>query len=586
VLSLLAPSREDVLARVDELLESPYRSADLGNVDDVLDETVFILLSRQTRGTVYQQLFRELRHSFPTWLAVREASLSQLQACLRRGGFHRQRAAQLHGLLAMVQVANSDRLLGPFASEPGDLTLEFLREMPDVEAEEFLLRLPGIGPKSARCILAYSLRRPAFAVDTHVHRIMTRLGVVESQGRKLDHDPFQDVVPPKMRKRLHVNLIHHGQAICRSNNERCAECVLVSFCQRGRTRLGDDRPVAIDLFAGAGGLSEGFLRAGFRVGLAVEAERSAAQTYRFNHPGVPVIEAMVGPRTRAADLRKWLPPRTKVDALIAGPPCQGYSTGGHRRPEAPSNGLYRHVARLARQLDSEYVVMENVPGIRSVRGHGFLELIRTELEKAGYHVKEHLLRASDFGVPQARLRYFFLCRRRQRGVRDAPSAPVSTHRRYGDGLGDMTKPETPSVLEALSPIPVLPHGVTAEPYYLADDGAEYLNMSTMDHSQPVREKIARIPPGGGPLSYRRLSWTEAKTLVAGHRAMPVHPEVDRAISVREAALLQGFPVGYRFMGTRSQQPLQVVNAVPPPLADAVAATILQSVKESTAKFVR
>ena len=245
------------------------------------------------------------------------------------------------------------------------------------------------------------------------------------------------------------------------------------------------------------------------------------------------------------------------------------------------NSLYRHVAKLARQLQPEFVVLENVPGIRSVSGHGFLQPIQTALEAAGYHVKPHLLRASDFGVPQRRLRYFFLCRRRRRGVGSAPPAPVETHRRVGElAPTDSTRPQTETVLEVLAAIPVLAHGVAADPYYVDENGEEYLNMATMRHSDRVLEKIARINVGEGPLSYRRLDHVEAHTLIAGHRAMPVHPEVDRTISVREAALLQGFPLDYRFLGTRAEQPIQVVNAVPPPLAAAVARQILDTYRAS------
>lgn len=478
---------------------------------------------------------------------------------------------QLRVLLTRVHIINADRQVGPFAPEPDDLTLEFVRAMSDEQAEAFLLNLPGIGPKSARCVLSYAMDRPVFAVDTHAHRIMTRLGLVEAKGRKRDHDPFQAAIPPAVRKRLHVNFVHHGRAICRTNRERCGECVLVSFCGRGRQRLEDDRPVAVDLFAGAGGLGLGFRQAGFRVALAVEPDRHAAQTYRFNHPGTVVVEAKISVRTRAKHLRAYLTADTKVTALIAGTPCQGYSMAGRRKPESASNLLYEHVGRLARQLKPTYVVLENVPGVRSVKGHRFLEPIQHTLEAAGYVVRPYLLRASDYGVPQRRLRYFFLCRRDRR--RRPLSMPPPTHRRYGQlAVQGVDLPETPSLLTKLSEVPALPMGTIAERHFY--DGREFLNMSTMAHAERVVEKIERIGEGEGPMSYRRLEHTEAATLTAGHRAMPVHPELDRTISVREAALIQGFPVDYFFCGPRTHQPLQVANAVPPPLARAVAESLL------------
>jgi DNA (cytosine-5)-methyltransferase 1 len=134
--------------------------------------------------------------------------------------------------------------------------------------------------------------------------------------------------------------------------------------------------------------------------------------------------------------------------------------------------------------------------------------------------------------------------------------------------------KTPTLTEVLSALPELPHSTDAE--YLIHDGRPYYNMSTMRHSQRVVDKIAKILPGGGPISYRRLESHEARTLIAGHRAMPVHPRLHRTISVREAAVIQGFPLDYVFCGPKAEQPLQVANAVPPPMAKAVAIHVLAS----------
>lgn len=564
--------RRGLIERIDELLEARYRSGDLFNLDDPLDETVFILLSQQTREAVYRRVFADLRRRFPRWIDAAAASRRDLERVLQPAGFQRRKACQLKALLAQVKEADAERGVGPAASPASDLTLSFLTEVDDRDAERFLVGLPGIGPKSARCVLSYSLDRAAFAVDTHVHRIFTRLGVVPSAGRKADHDPFQEAVPERARKRLHVNLVHHGREVCRSQKQRCGDCVLVSFCGLGRQAVSAPEsasaPVAVDLFAGAGGLGSGFRREGYRIGLAVEAGRHAAQTYRLNNPGVPVIEATITERTRAASLRRHMPRVSSIDVLLAGPPCQGYSAAGSRRPEDPQNQLFEHVARLARQLGVEHVVLENVPGVRRVNGHGFLDAILDSLGDAGFAAEPHLLRASDFGVPQRRVRYFFLARRGRSST--PPSAPPATHRRNGQVTdADMSLPETPALADLLTVLPVLGAGVDAE-HLVAADGTELFNMSTMSHSKRVIKRIAGFKPEDEPISYRRLGRVEARTIVAGHRALPVHPFEHRTISVREAAVVQAFPLDYFFCGPRAEQPLQVANAVPPPLAAAVA----------------
>lgn len=162
-------------------------------------------------------------------------------------------------------------------------------------------------------------------------------------------------------------------------------------------------------------------------------------------------------------------------------------------------------------------------------------------------------------------------------VRRAPTAPSPTHAAKANCRLREARLRLPRRSWRYSRIcRCLSMDTLAEIYYDAADDAEFFNMLTMRHSDKVRKKIARIEPGEGPLSYRRLDHTEAQTLMAGHRAMPVHPVVDRTISVREAAVLQRFPIDDRFLGTRARQPLQVVNAVPPPLAVAVASKLLNT----------
>jgi DNA (cytosine-5)-methyltransferase 1 len=557
----------DVFGQIDELLEAKYRSSDLGNLEDPVAEVVFILLSQQTREAVYREVYTELRTRYATWLQVADLSLKQLEKILRPCGFQRRRSAQLKKLLNLVREDNRSRNEGPWGSG-SDLTLSYLSQLTDAEAEAFLTRLPGIGPKSARCVLAYCFSRDVLAVDTHVHRILSRLRLVTSTGRKADHDPFQNAVPASLRRRLHMNLVHHGRAICRTQKPKCGECVLISFCATGRaaSRLGGERPVAVDLFAGAGGLGGGFRSAGYHVGLAVEVERNAAQTYRLNNPGVPVLEQPLKPTTTAAALRRLVPGLGDVAVVLAGPPCQGYSVAGSRLAHDPQNELYREAARLARGFRARAIVIENVPGIRRVAGRAYVEPFEKDIRASGFEVDRYLLRASDFGVPQDRQRYFFV------GLRGGqpPAAPPATHRANGSGdLLHVDLPRTPRLSDRLDVLPRIEAGVFAE-RYLASDGAEFFNLSTMAHSKKVVRKIAKIAAGKGPLSYRRLNPEVAHTLIAGHRALPVHPILDRTISVREAALVQGFPLDYVFLGPRSKQPLQVANAVPPPLAAAVA----------------
>jgi DNA (cytosine-5)-methyltransferase 1 len=544
-----------------------YRSADLGNLEDVLAETIYILLSLNTQEIVYQRVYRSLRAKYPRWLDLLQAPEAEVADVLAPGGLHVQRARYLKDLLEAVCQDNVARGTGPAGDPAGDLTLEYLREMAAEEAEAFLVALPGVGKKTARCVMAYSLDEPRFAVDTHVERILTRLGLAPPRRAKVDHDAFEAIVPPSIRKRLHINLVHHGRAVCQRRDARCGKCVLVSFCGEGRGRVASDarRPFGIDLFGGAGGLGSGFLHEGWRIALAVEQDRHAAQTYRANNPGVPVIETDVTSLTPAM-IRSVSPGLEEPDAVLAGPPCQGYSAAGAREPHDKQNYLFRHVVRIAGELHARLVVLENVPGLRRVNGVGFLDCILATLRRH-YRAERYEVAAFHFGVPQKRRRLFFLARRKDLGR--APTMPDATHRWSGaaDGAGDL--PETPRLEDKLRGVLELPSGTAAERLVL-DDGTELLNASTMAHSEAVIAKIAQIERGKGPISYRRLELDLARTLVAGHRALPVHPWLHRTISVREAARIQGFADDYVFCGPRFEQPLQVANAVPPPVAAALA----------------
>lgn len=560
-------TRQEVVERVDELLEVAYRSRDLGNVPDVLSETIYILLSLNTRESVYQKVYQALRERFPRWVDVERAEVPELAAVLQPGGLHEQRAAYLKSLLRRVREDNAIRTWDGVGSHEDDLTLEYLQDLSDPEVERFLLSLPGVGLKTARCVMSYALNREQFAVDTHVSRILTRLDLVQSSRTKPDHDAFQAVVPPRIRKRLHINLVHHGRSVCTSTEPKCGECVLISFCARGRDRVGhdDSRPTAIDLFAGAGGLGHGFRTAGWRIALAVELDPHAAQTYRANHPGTPVIEQDISTLT-SLEIRKLCPSLGEPHAVLAGPPCQGYSTAGARDPQDPKNVLYREVVRLANGLRAELVLIENVPGLHRVSGVGFADEILAALRR-GRNAEKYEVLASDFGVPQNRRRLLFVARRKDRGM--VPSVPNPTH-----ALGDVEGlSRTPRLEELLRGVLEVPAGSPIDALLL-EDGSLIANAATMAHSRRVIEKIERIPPGKGPFSYRRLRRDVACTLVAGHRAMPVHPWLHRTISVREAARIQGFPDTYVFCGPRASQPLQVANAVPPPLAAAVASHVL------------
>ena len=370
----------------------------------------------------------------------------------------------------------------------------------------------------------------------------------------------------KIRKTFFSMIAEHSVGRCQTGTPQCHQCSLISFCQTGLSNhkyRKDNRPVAIDLFAGAGGLSAGFHYEGFRIALAIERSRHAAQTYRHNHPGVPVLEADAR-RVSAADILNitGLKP-CSISVIMGGPPCQGYSAAGLRKPRREQNLLYQIVAKIARGVKAPVLLMENVPGLAKVGGVNFKTQILSFVANQGFNVKAVELDASKFGVPQRRKRLLFLGIHNR--LNSNPQLLVPTQLKH-----------TCSVVKAFKGLPSLIMDSGKD--VAIHRGVVIYNHRAMVHSPEVVAKIQQIQPGNGPPSYRRLPVTLAQTIIAGHRALPVHPKQHRTITVREAARLQTIPDKFRFLGPHAEQPLQVANAVPYNMARALGRAALRVLK--------
>jgi endonuclease III len=228
----LIAEAEAVLPLVDELLRRVYRTADLGNKRDPLDELVYIQLSIRTREGTYQNIYSALHDlTAGDWGRLAELPEAEILSTLRAGGMAAVKLHRLREQLATIRTAF------------GRATLEPLRHLDDATAERFLTSLEGVGKKAARCVLLYSLDRPVFPVDSHCRRILARLGFLPGVvDRKAADDYLQKLVQPPLRHTLHVNLVHHGRARCLPAQPRCADCVLLPYCPAGQGRLPPHPP--------------------------------------------------------------------------------------------------------------------------------------------------------------------------------------------------------------------------------------------------------------------------------------------------------------------------------------------------------
>jgi endonuclease-3 len=190
---------------------------------DPLSELIAALLSQNTSDINSGRAFENLVSTFGTWEEVAEADVEGISESISAGGLNRVKAPRIKAILGRIK------------SEKGSLDLAFLKDMPLSEARSWLESLPGVGPKTAACVLLFSLGRPALPVDTHVYRVSRRLGLIDSKVSPDNaHRMLGKTVPPDSIYEFHMNMVRHGRKICRSQNPLCSGCLLNKGCAYGK----------------------------------------------------------------------------------------------------------------------------------------------------------------------------------------------------------------------------------------------------------------------------------------------------------------------------------------------------------------
>ena len=341
----------------------------------------------------------------------------------------------------------------------------------------------------------------------------------------------------------------------------------------------------LDLFCGAGGLSWGMHKnSHFQTVVALDFDQKAVDTFKQNMPEADVV---VGDITDVSikDRIIKLSKQAKVNMIVGGPPCQGYSMKGKKLGlKDPRNFLFREYLSLVEELQPEVFVIENVKGLLLSSNGWFKDEIIHTIESLGYFVKFDILNASDFGVPQSRERAIFLC------SKNKPIAlPIPT----------VTKKVT--VRDAISDLSYLESGEGAfEQDYITEPSSDYqrlmrlgcnklYNHKASNHKKIAIEKLKLIPPEEGKdflpkemlgkqkfkTTWGRLKWEEVSPTIdtrfdASSNGTNNHPFLNRAITPREAARIQSFDDKFVFYGSKVYIRKQIGNAVPPLLAKAIA----------------
>ena len=358
----------------------------------------------------------------------------------------------------------------------------------------------------------------------------------------------------------------------------------------------DNQLNAVSLFSGCGGLSLGFIDAGFNVVLSIDNDEKALEAYRYNVKSSHVINSDLGDKDTLKKARTLLRD-TRVDAVIGGPPCQGFSLTGPRKLEDERNVLYRAYVDFIEAFKPRALLIENVPGLATLYGGRVKNDIILTFENLGYRMYMQVLNAAEYGIPQFRKRLFFV------GIKkglDDFSFPLPTHSEAG-GLsvwGHILK-QYVTCEDAIGDLPSLEgEHWEEETEYTEHPKTEYqkkmrgncnvlYNHVRTNHKEHVVKVISLVPEGG---NYKDLpegvgesrkfneAWTRyhskkpSKTIDTGHRNH-FHYKYNRVPTIRENARLQSFPDYFVFTGSKTSQNRQVGNAVPPLLAKHIALKI-------------
>lgn len=376
------------------------------------------------------------------------------------------------------------------------------------------------------------------------------------------------------------------------------------------------RPLGIDLFAGVGGMSLGFEQAGFDVVAAVEYDPVHAAAHEFNFPRCATIARSVVELT-AAQIREAAGiGRARVEVVFGGPPCQGFSLIGQRVLDDPRNALVRDYVRIVRELEANYFVFENVKGLTLGGQRKFLDEVIAAFRAIGYNVRLpwRVLNAAHYGVPQDRERLILIGARRGLPLPDYPppsSLPAGSDLELlglergptcGDALEDLPDAEDFETLNAVDSVRTerwgRPSAYAAEMRCLTEEAWHYgypriwdpttLTASARsEHTDISRRRFAETTGGRvEPISrlFKLPRGGLANTLRAGSDSQrgaftsprPIHYRHNRCVTVREMARLHGFPDWFRFHVTKWHGARQIGNAVPPPLARAIATEVLRA----------
>lgn len=418
---------------------------------------------------------------------------------------------------------------------------------------------------------------------------MTRGGSRPGSGRTaIDGKELKIKISDTISEQLELNFT--GKTV----QERIRECLEFGIRTKESTKsnFSSNKYNVVDVFSGAGGLSRGFMDAGFNVVLGVDFDDAALKTFQENHGNADIMKLDLFNHDNIDKIVDYLnDKKIDLDVLVGGPPCQGFSLAGKREEFDKRNVLYSAMVKTAERLKPKVVVLENVPGMLTLYNGVGAQRVREDFERIGYELETpKILYAPEFGVPQIRKRVFFVMKLKEeiKGTFKYPEP-------------ELTESEFITTEQAINDLPSLidsknytlnqtwdynENEASIYQLFMRKDSDKIHNHIPTKHADETIRLIKLVPEGRNykalpkeELEKREFKYNEAltryhsekpsRTIDTGHRTH-FHYEYDRIPTVRENARLQSFPDDFIFYGNKQEQYRQVGNAVPPLLGNAVA----------------
>lgn len=446
----------------------------------------------------------------------------------------------------------------------------------------------------------------AFPIHPTKHRSLTPREAARLQTFPDNHNFIGDrrrqcilvgnAVPPKLAEIIGKSILEHHfgnvkkqdsskPTVLITDSENSIENSIIPM--KSLSKLNESKGF-VDLFCGAGGFTIGFAKAGWKPLLGVDINKSVTITHTDNFPSIPFLNGDLSDEN-VFNITTQRFENKEVGIVVGGPPCQGFSIFGKRRfvntqgynpHDDPRNKLVYSYLNVVKKIQPRWFLMENVPGLANLDQGLFLQSLIEEFKEIGYKNTEfRILNAAEYGVPQLRRRLIIIGNRTghiipwpKKKYFEKPKEWQKKFRTVGEVISDLS--EEKSLSEFTCHVPMNHKPLLVERYKYIEEG-EKLNVDKLPEHLKSGYRTDKVKNYSHV--FKRLHRDKpSTTMVPGHNAFPIHPWLNRSLTVREAARIQTFPDEIHFKGNRQEQCIQVGNAFPPLLAQVLGENILKA----------